>query len=329
MELYIENNFLDDFYADYNDEPVKEIVKNIIIGYGRKRVFINFDINDFEKLENENEFFALISNISSPNPIDSIEEHLFLNSDFDQTIIFMNNTQEWFSDAERKGALCFSFDNYEERIKEIIDKLHFKIDLSENFEDWSFSSNYNYLKFNKISILDGYILTNKKNQEMNKNIIPLLKGILYLKNNENHKIEFLSKDIIDIDKFKKENRNLGYFASIEKIEKLKKKKASKLYTKLNSYFANYNVRFSIIMNNLIRNAFDFHDRIILTNFSLLECGKGFNLIPYRKSNSRLISETIFDKDCYKRLNNLRQMQEEYIEDLKKLENNKFKMYPES
>ena len=60
----------------------------------------------------------------------------------------------------------------------------------------------------------------------------------------------------------------------------------------------------------------------------IDCGEGFNLIPYTASNSQIISETIFDKYTYNRLKNIRKNQLEYIKKLNKLETSKFKMYPE-
>ena len=75
------------------------------------------------------------------------------------------------------------------------------------------------------------------------------------------------------------------------------------------------------------NPFDFHDRIIQTNYSLTECGKGFNLSHSKKSNSQIISESIFDKYTYNRLKNHRKMQADYFKKLDSTETLKFKMYP--
>ena len=309
MELYIEREFLDNFYIDYNAEPVQEIVKNIITGHCRKRVFIDFIGSDFEKLEKDNKYFALISNTLPPTPIESIKDHLLLNSKFKQTLVFMNEEKNWFNKAENKGALCFSFDNYKEKIKEIIDNLHFKIDLSENFTGWDFLQRFKSIIFNNIVVSDNYILSDKSNQKMEKNIIPIL---CYLINKK--------KEKISISIFTKEVN------PIKPDDEHKKEKANKRLTKLNSVFAQYRTKFSIIFTDYPFD-FDFHDRHITTNFSLLECGKGFNLIPYKASNSRITSETIFDKDTYKRLGNITKYQNKYIRKIKKLDV-KYKMYPE-
>lgn len=311
MELYIEKEFLDNFYLDYSAEPIQEIVKKIFIEYGKKRVFIDYDAENFEKLENENEFFALISNIIPPTPVNSIKEHLFSKSDFSQTIVFTNNKEEWFKDVENKGALCFCFENFEKKIKNIIDQLHFRIDLSESFTDWNFLSKFQLLDFNTITISDRYILSDKDNQKIDDNLIPVLKSFI-LNRNAKIKIDILTKEL----------------NALSSSDNHKKEKAKKIFTKLNRVFANSKTKFNIIMNDF-PHQFVMHDRSIATNFSLLECGEGFNLIPFKPSDSEIRSETIFDKYTYKRLKNIKQKQKEYTNKLEALNTVKFKMYPEN
>jgi|TARA_R110002096_G_scaffold397632_1_gene593517 hypothetical protein len=311
MELYIDKEFLDNFYLDYNDKPIQEIVKKIFIEYGEKRVFVNYDAANFEKLENENEFFALISNIIPPTPVNSIKEHLFSKSDFRQTIVFSNYNEEWLKDIESKGALCFCFENFEEKIKNIIDQLHFRIDLSESFTDWNFLSKFHFLDFNTITISDRYILSDKDNQKIDDNLIPVLKSFFSNKKTE-IKIDILTKEL----------------NAISSSDNHKKEKAKKIINKLNRVFANSKAKFNIIMNDFPSH-YVMHDRSIATNFSLLECGKGFNLIPFKASDSEIRSETIFDKYTYNRLKNIQQKQKEYTRKLMSLNTMKFKMYPKN
>jgi hypothetical protein len=311
MELYIDKEFLDNFYLDYNDKPIQEIVKKIFIEYGEKRVFVNYDAANFEKLENENEFFALISNIIPPTPVNSIKEHLFSKSDFRQTIVFLNYNEEWLKDIESKGALCFCFENFEEKIKNIIDQLHFRIDLSESFTDWNFLSKFHFLDFNTITISDRYILSDKDNQKIDDNLIPVLKSFFSNKKTE-IKIDILTKEL----------------NAISSSDNHKKEKAKKIINKLNRVFANSKAKFNIIMNDFPSH-YVMHDRSIATNFSLLECGKGFNLIPFKASDSEIRSETIFDKYTYNRLKNIQQKQKEYTRKLMSLNTMKFKMYPKN
>lgn len=310
MELYIEKEFLDDFYIDFGGTRIQNIVKNIITNYGDKRVFVNYDIDKFEQLKSENEFFALIGSTAVPIPVDDVFESL-KRADFSQTLVFTKNENQWFNEIENKGALCFSFSNYEEKIKYIIDSLHFKIDLSEPLGGWGFLKQFREINFNKIVVTDGYILANKTNQKTDQNIIPILKELT--KNKESQvEVSFFTKDL----------------SPISNQPKHIKEKAKKTIRNLNSTLTNCKMKFKIVSTSFdSRSRIDFHDRNIATNFSILDSGKGFNLIPHKVANSQIISETIFDKYTYNRLNNIFRLQKKYIENLKTLETLEFKQYP--
>ena len=319
MELYLEKEFLEDFYLDFDDTSIKLILKNIITNYGDKKVFINYSEIEFAQLKQENMFFALICNTTVPVPVESIEESV-KKSNLSQTLIFTNREESWFKEIENKGALCFSFDNYEEKIKSIINNLHFKIDLSEPLIGWGFLDAFKTINYNKVVIIDGYILGDKTGQKIEDNIIPILKKIV---TNNNLLITFLTKDL---------NPNKAVPYTTEKIKQNFKEKAKKSFKKLNQIFPKDQIQFAIINSNLNNESsvegFDMHDRNIVTNFSLMDSGLGFNLFPHKSSNSQLVSETIFDKYTYKRLNNILKKQKKYIEDISILEKNIFKMFPE-
>ena len=202
MELYIEKEFLDNFYIEVdqnNITPEQKIVISILSEYGDKSVFMDYQVtkpDDLEHLKIENEYFALLcSGDKAPNEINSIEEHLFKLSDFKQTIVFMNDKKEWFSKAQKEGALCFHFENYKSEISSIVNQFHFRLDLNEAFEGWGFLEIFKNLEFNQIRISDGYILSDKDRQKIDDNIIPILKNIISSKNENRIKIEILTKEL--------------------------------------------------------------------------------------------------------------------------------------
>ena len=289
MELYIEKEFLNKFDKDYNNKPIQKIVKEMFIEYGAKRMFLDYKKENFKKLEVENAIFALIAARNAPpTPVNSIKDHLFSKSNFSQTIVFTNNTENWFEDAGNKGALCFCFDNYQEKIKEIVDKLHFEIDLSETFKGWGFLTKYANLKYNQITIIDKYILSGDDIKKVEDNIVPILKKMK--QNNNKLNVSFLTGKIVA--------RNLEHLP--EKI----KERAKKRCKFISDHTGLPLTDMEIIMLGDERD-FDFHDRIIQTNFSMLECGKGFILKGVNPSNSVIRSETIFRKFTYNRLKNIR------------------------
>ena len=288
MELYVEKKFLNKFSKDYSGEATHEIVRKMFLEYAEKDVFIDSNIKDFKNLDTGNEVFEVLYDISPPVKVGSIKEHLFSKSDFSQTIVFTNDEEDWFVDAENKGALCFCFDNYQEKIKEIVDKLHFEIDLSKTFTGWGFLTEYSNLRYNQITIIDKYILSGDDIKKVEDNIVPILKKMK--QNNNKLNVSFLTGKIVA--------KNLEHLP--EKIKEKAKKRCK---------FISSNTELPLAAIKIIKlddeRDFDFHDRIIQTNFSMLECGKGFILKGVNPSNSVIRSETIFRKFTYNRLKNIR------------------------
>lgn len=315
MELYIEKEFLDNFYTNFSNEPEELIFSDILKRYGDKIVYMDYVANSIEELEalkKENEYFAYAILYSSMNKVVNLKNHVLSKSSFEQTLIFMNEDENWLSEASEKGALCFTYKNFKTKIKEIKEKLHFKIDLSEKpFGGWGFLSSYEYLNFNHLTITDGYILSDKSNQKLDNNLIPILNSFLS-KERKNIKIDILTIDL----------------KPLSSADKHKEEKAKERCETIIKKVSNVISNLTIIMNDPFVNKYDFHDRIIQTNFSLLECGKGFNLSRSKLSNSQIISETIFEYHTYKRLKNHKNMQSQYIDKLKGdgFSSNKFFIY---
>ena len=297
MELFIEKEFLEDFEIDFDQNPIKEIVKEIITSYGDKRVYINYNQNNFAVLKVEYEFFALICNTTVPLPVESIETSV-KKSNCLQTIVFTKKEESWHKEMESKGAWCFSFDNYQTKIKSLIDKLHIKVDLSIPFNNWN-TLDFSTIPFNSVQITDGYILKDEKN--IKENLIPLIASFVNLE-----------KEKITIDLLVKE---MGFKMA---TEEKKKEFAKKQYGKLNSKFSKL-INLKIYLSNLISDI-DLHDRTVVTNFSILDSGVGFSIVNKKISNSQMTSSSIFEKYTYDRLRRLKPYHQKYIN---KLNSNSF------
>lgn len=307
MNIYIEKEFLDSFSIDYDEEKasiIQKIVFDMFTKYPEATKFINYQIEtaeEFEKLKKENYLISLMSaENKSPIPVKLLKDQLF-RGNFSQDIVFTKYEKNWFKEAERRGALCFTFENYEAKIDELIKKLSFKIDLSEEFTSWNILPNG--FPFNKLIIADGYILTDKSNQRMDENIIPLLQNLLKGKEEDKVTIEF-------------------YVKAEKQTKELNERDLTQKITSVRKMLKDYQIEFKVINNSYYAcNTYDFHDRTIINSFQLIECGKGFNLFPFKKSNSQIISETIFDFYSYKRIKNLKKMHSDYFEALKNVGDN--------
>ncbi len=315
MELYIEKEFLDNFYIDDNGSPIQEIVKSVFKDYGSKLVFIDTPFQDFadvEKLKKDNEIFALIcSNDKIPFSVVSIKDHLFNKSNFAQTLVFVNEDKDWLEDAEIRGALCFTWKNYISKIESIELNYHKEIDLIDGFGGWQDLDKIKNLPSNEIIIDDPYILSN--HQKIKNNLFPLLKSLL---NNKSSQI-----NTILLTKFINPNK----FRPVDTI----KKEVKSIHRELNSHFAEYKVSFKSISTDPCHSKnFNFHDRIILTNFLKIESGIGFDLIRIKQSNSAIRIDSIFNKRTYDRMQNLKKVYSDYESKIEKLESLNFKYYPE-
>jgi len=313
MELYIEKEFLDNFYLEYSDSHPTEgqrVLRMIFKDYGDKKSFMNYSVDspeDLVLLKMENPFFAELASHFPPIEIDDIKNHFLKNSKCLQTIILTSKDKEWFIDAEEKGAICMSFENYETRIIEFIEKSHFKIDLSEKFSGWEVFNFCSSLPLNFITLNDNYILSDKNNQKMDRNVIQLFK-ILLADRKIKTNIKVLSKDF-----------NSPRPGTPQQVNDTAEKK----HLKLNSALANFKKEIQTINNNL-PTQHDLHDRVLMSNFFMVDSGKGFNLIPHSKSNSQIICESIFDKYTYKRLKNNLNMIDDYCATIDRIDSVYFK-----
>ena len=286
MELYIEKEFLDCFNNNYiqNEAGIgQQALLKIFKEYADVDWFIDCEINTPEqllKLKIENQFFAPVSETKPPKAVKSIKEHFFENSKCEQTLIFTQNNNDWFNEAERKGAICFSYDNYQQKIEKVIEKCHFKIDLSEGFQGWeqTLQNIQELMPLNKIIINDNYLLDETESYE--QKLYPLIKAISKNKKTKKH---FYT----NILNYKKTTFN------IELIYNLLKEKYPTSEIK-------------IIHNNV--DNLNSHDRLLYSNHYIIDCAIGFNFNQQLTSNSQIIIETIFEKYTYNRLrNHLRKM----------------------
>lgn len=296
MELFIEKEFLDNFYIEFDSSSQADnIVKSLITTYGDKKVFINFKEHEFETLKSENEFFALISNTTIPIPVDDIQEAVKSHKS-EQTIILLENLKGWVNNEYFKNCLFLDRQSLVKRMNEIIESTHFKVDLSLPFLNWEVFKNEK-LPATFFHITDGFLL---KDKQPKTNIIPLLKNLL-IKNNLDYRVDFLFKELYS---YGKENQE---------------KEIQTVNGKLNSVFQNVNVKFRYYKSNLA-NSLDFHDRTILSNFSLIDSGVGFSLSKRKVSNSIVSGSSIFEKFTYDRMNRIKMQQLKLI---KKFNENNF------
>lgn len=291
MEVYIEKEILDklnqDFLSDNLSEGQKKL-KDILIEYSGLILCMDtkFKEEDLENYKFENPLFNKIIVDYKPESYNSLKD--FINrSNFQQTIVidsFENISNR--IEIEKKGGLYFTYDNYSDKVEEILENYHKRIDLSYEFIGWDKIFTNNSLKLNEIIINDNYLL---HLNNVNEFIIPLIKAVKGI--NKIRKILFISKKI--------------------KSEKIESEKIEYFEAKvINKVIENFNRLVEIELkkfddeNKILSN----HDRILYTNFMMIDCPIGFNNVKnisnpdnkFNISTSVIYIYTIFDKFTYDR-----------------------------
>lgn len=273
MEIYIEKEILEKLNKDFLSDNLslgQKSLREILISYSEIKFCTNFSLDNSEllKYKSENPLFNRITVEALYRSFDSINDFIS-KCTFKQSIIIDSKQNYKNKDLiESKGGLYFTYDNYSEKIEEIIEHFHKKIDLSDQFLGWQQILNKTFLKINEIIINDNYLI--KEINYINNYILPLVKSVK--KQCNLNRIIFIT-DYLNQANYQKET----------KLELLKKELRTS------------NVE--IFHNNF--KSFSNHDRILYTNFLMIDCPIGFNQVD-RLSNSFINIDTIFDKFTYNR-----------------------------
>jgi hypothetical protein len=318
MHLFIEESFLIDFEIEYNN-VYPSVGQNCLHKIFTEYTGIRLYFDNIEKLKELNSKY--FNTLTDYNP--NIKEIKDFNTYFEniqeipnQTIVLSSINLLCKTKIEQLGAVCLDFGNYEVILKNIIEKLHLKFSLSdlEKKFSWNSLSISGLIPIKSVVIDDPYILINKKGQLMKDNIIPLIKNLLL-----NQKIKpslTIFSDVI-------ENPSDRWKNEIERVELR--------YSILEQELKPYISTICIAKSKQDQAIFVQHDRYIYTPFTIISVGKGFNIFPYERENSKIEQSTIFDKFSYNEMKNHFSGLKEKYEKLKKKEfiNTLLKIYPNS
>jgi hypothetical protein len=308
MNLYIEKEFLFDFALGYDESSSSNAARRLFnfISFPEMERFIDVEITP-ENLEDFEYCFAKTKISTIKFPVEkNFEKFVEQQDSLSCSVFLLGKETIWIDHAAEKGALCFTLSDYERKVDALINHVHFKIDLSEPFIGWSLFTQLTSFTSSKLFITDNYLLVDKSSQRIDHNCGLLFKSIL--STSKEYELSVFTRKL-------DEPAN----ATPQEIVEIAIKKRGKLHSILSNYHVNIN-----LTNNGLRDSSFFHDRILLTDYYLLESTKGFNLMPWTASNAQIICESIFEKFTYKRIKNLRKRFDAYSLSITKLETNGFK-----
>lgn len=318
MNLFIEKEFIEKFESEYefnniySNSNVKNIVYRLLSEYPFVTLYTNY-ANLKEAMSSRLiNFFT--NNNTSINFIVDFDKYFESISELPlRTLVFTESPSKSSALIATLGGLHFSYDGLEMSLGEFIQTFEQKIDFSEieNFT-WNTFSILSKVPFRSIVIDDPYILLDKADQKIDKNLVPMLKNLISEKSGT---VELcIYTDII-------QNSSERGRSEIDIVEMKYSRIMKQLSENINS--------FSLVKSKQKRNYFEQHDRYCYMDFVIISAGKGFNVVPFRVGNTSIDIKTIFDKSSYRQLLNHLVKLKEMNRKLYKLEtvDSKFNYYP--
>ncbi|QDO95310.1 hypothetical protein FNB79_15470 [Formosa sediminum] len=320
MDLYIEKAFLDDFYLTVDLKQLNQAqncVMNFFKEYGNINAFLDIKVNSLQELENlksENYVFNYLINDKAYKYVSSVKDAFFIQDSTNQTVIFTQNSEPWFSDAEAKGALCFSIENYESKISKLIQSIEsINFDFDE-LPSWKCLEELKAFPNNSMIICDNY-LYEKGGRKIKNNLIPILESVMLPNSLYPFTLKIFTKEV------------LKKIYDKQKTIKQLKKHNSFIQSKL-TYLGR---KIVIQTSSTAFKDYDLHARELVSNFYMVTSGRGFNVFPRENtgvSNEIIIANSIFNKLGYNRIYKRLKLYNEYQLKLKKIESINFIYHPE-
>jgi hypothetical protein len=304
--------FIDD---KFSKEILKLDLENKIVEDFLNQIIIKSKGYDFVTSIKEKDFKNLLTNHQDPDPIihwlsencKSIEygssiDKVINDSSTIHKILLVNN---YITKINNNSIEYFNSENIQQkwiqystsRISYSIPTSHnYEIDALERFSDWNNLSNYNH-PISHIYIYDKFLLVDTKNQSIKNNLIPMLSKLSKFSDNEvKIKIFTIEENICTDHK----NKLKTY-----PFEKNTDKKIKYIFDKFKKQFDNINLSICVISYEALRENRDFfkfeHDRMLLTNYYLIERGGGFNIFNQDfdiLDTSKITFDYIFHRSSY-------------------------------
>lgn len=318
LKVYIEKAFLDDFkefYIKENTHPSDKIIMDIFKDYPETNFYIDIDFKstqDYDQLIKENPYFLLLKKTHQfPIYIESFEKNIEKHYRKNCIIVLTKNPKDWFDKFKKSGVICLTSSNYRKQIQNFIKNYQYRYDFNEDNFEWDY---LNFYPSPKYFINDNYILLDQNHNSIEENLIPIFNKII--SPYANTTIHIYTK-ILD-------NKISNLWNAYQNIE-LKQLAESKLEL-LNKELSELNAKFFIVYNSVPPIKYQFHDRVIFSNYQTLDSGIGFGIFRNgrrKKSNSQVISDTIFNLYTYKRIKNLKRAYKDYLDKISAIRNNNY------
>ena len=292
IAIFVDKEFLNDFFLLGDELVCYSEVYTILTGYSEKVLYHNFES---PKEFIENPIGKKIASNAVTNVIKGSYDH-FVKSKHSTKISFIAEEIK----LDKSNVLNFEMSELDKQFAEIKKKSNWIVYLDDIEERKKIQEKWNNLasiKINEIQLIDKYL---PKKRDQFKNFCKEYISSLYF--------EGLKFDVFSDHLTKNENET-----------EREKEHIKKLSRALNSICPGRisTVNYYRIFNQL-KSVIDFHDRVLISNFYIIDVGVGFdNLLNNQVTNSKLTCESILDEVTYNRIRRLNKKITKYKSELQR------------
>ena len=292
MLIFIDNKFSEEIVKlDHNNKIVEDFLNQIIIKSKNYDFVTSIKEKDFQNLltKHQDPIIRSLSDNCKSIEYGSSIENVITDSSTIHKILLVNNS---ITKINNNSIEYFNSENIQQKwvqYSTLRDDFSlpttndYDLGPEEKFYSWNNLKRWKH-PVSKIYIYDKYLLVDKKNQSIKNNLLPMLSQLSEFSDNELEIRIFTLKETLCV-----EHKNKSIEQKIKSIFYLFEKE-----------FENINLSIS-----LYENSDDFfwlqHDRILLTNYYLIDRGAGFNIFDSNneiKDNSEMNFKFVFHRKNY-------------------------------
>ena len=285
ISIYVSHKFIEEFQIrdDLTNDVIFDFQKHFLKKIRGINVIVETDYNSIENLINEDEFYNDLSEISGISCdktwLDKLEDESFLYRGDLSKVFLLGNDVDCDELVSRFNLLFINNINLEtlwsqvRTDRDISEMIPSNVNENEfSFNNWSKLSNFKH-PFHSLLISDLYILGDKSNQKIEDNLKPMLQNFSEFNCNREYELVIISKEML------KPRNILNPVEKIEEVYQLINKDKCKL----------------IYYDETKKASLKEHDRQILTNYMIFDCGAGWNIF---KQNNEIHTSTKIIQNYY-------------------------------
>ena len=310
MDILIEQDFFEVFMEDYFNQTKSLELETMFTTY--TGIKLHTDMSD-EYIFSKPILKSLISHNKSLHTKEGFISKSQNNEFKYLSLAFCGSKEsDWVDEFEKNGGLYFHRDNYKIKISDILQN-HNPIYLNkvDDFK-WSDILPFKNLPGKGALIADNYILSDEF--KMKHNALPIIKEL----GKKQGQITILTCTNSNTKRVNTEN---GLEQAQKQLRRSITDEIESNQARINNYKSKENIDIRVQVLPFYKgilhkdHKFDLHDRRLMTRYSVVTVGKGFDLLPLNRkevNDYKVTVRTLFDKEAYDDIKNFTPTYNQYV-----------------